>query len=355
MALLFMDGFAHYATADIGKKYNKVATPAGTSVAVGSAYGRAGGCGMRFTGVSYVAKAIPRTPSTGLIIGFALRVDSGFFSAGNSGFYTILSDSGSSLNSAIAITSSGAIGISASAVNSPFYSGPGVVPSGQWCYVEVKTRLGAPVADNEYQVKVNGNLAASVTGGGSPAFFGVSSSYVTTSIGFCGGSSSNNNTGFMFDIADLYILSRDAGANGSFIGNKVVQTIYPASAGSASDFAVVGSSALAAVSDNPPDGDTSYISSSTTGNKSTFIMGGLSGTPTISGVQFNELSRKEGVGTGILAPYFKLGGVEYLNSAWGRFPSYIYIPNPKDNNPATGAAWLASEVSGIEVGVKILT
>lgn len=352
MSLLFMDGFAHYDLATIGQKYDYVLNPSST-MAVGATYGRYGGSGLHMGTGSYLEKTLITTTS-GLIVGFALRVPSSILTGG-SGVFQIMADKfSSSVNLALNMRQTGSIGLVNSSGATSFTTGAEssiTLSPDTWYYIEVSTAYGRPPGANKVYVKVNGNIVVDWTANTTAAWVdggGFKSNKI--SIGTGGISPSLTNA---FDIADLYVLSRTGPSNNTFIGDRVVQTIYPTADGSSTDFTVVGASAVAAVSDNPPDGDTSYISSIDVGDKQSFLLTDLSGTPSVNGVQFNALSRKEGVGTRVLAPFYRIGGTDYLASAWGRYPSYYYIPTPLDTNPATAADWTYSDVNALEVGVSM--
>lgn len=345
MSLLFMDGFAHYDVANAANKYNTVVNPAG--LAIGSTYGRFGGCGMQIGVNSSVQKIIPYTNR--LFIGFAINVSTLPTSGGS---YRICSVSnGTAMRVNLSLYSNGTIGICPGSGVSAYQSGTTsfTLSTGVWYFIEFQFHPSTSAAAHDLEIKISGSVAAAVAvttlanSGGS----GTLSNSVTF------GTGASSNSAQLFSIADVYILDDQGSVNSGYIGDKVVQTIYPTAIGSDTDFSVVGTDALVAVTDNPPDGDTSYVYSSVAGQKQSYTMTDLSGTPTIYGLQFNALSRKEGVGTRVLAPYYKIGGTNYLSSAWGRYPTYTFIPTPVDQNPATSANWLYSEVNALECGIEM--
>jgi hypothetical protein len=156
---------------------------------------------------------------------------------------------------------------------------------------------------------------------------------------------------------DLYVLDGQTSGAHDFLGDMRVETLYPSGDGVHGDFAVTGAaSGHAAVAEHPEDGDTSYIASSTPGQKSSFSYTDLSSTPTsIAGVQLNVVGRKDDAGSRSLASLVVAGGVDYDLPALPVYDSYSHAVAVLEENPATGAAWTAGDVNALEAGVTLVS
>lgn len=346
MSLLFMDGFAHYDASTANKKYDRI-VDTDSSIGVGTSYGRYSGCGMRLIGADGVSKLYPANRN--VLVAFAVRFNSFPASA------TRLMSIGVNGNSAVTlgVDASGFVGLSASSAGGANLSGfiGAAMILGQWHYIQVRHRSTTAALAGDSILTISGTTAYSSTAGSTTSAGGNELSNRIT-FGDQGGAPS---VGMSVDIADVNIRSwTSASTDGALWGDRVVQTLWPDSAGADTALTVTGAAtALAAVTENPPDSDTSYISSATPGDSSTFTLTNLSGTPSVSGVQINALARKDAAGTRVMSPVIRISGTDYLTGAVGQFDSYTYGMFGYELNPATGVAWTASGINGIEAGVNV--
>lgn len=354
MSTLFIDGFAHYDLFTIGQKYDSVTDP-NAFIKVGSSYGRLGGSGLRLGSQSTVTKILP-VSTTGFIVGFAMRVPSSLINGVVDQFPVARFYYGSSSVIDVSLTRTGLFSFSYQGSTYGNSQATTPVSPDVWNYIEIKVTTGgngAPPPYHSNQIKVNGVVVSEVGSGyiitwGSNDLrcdrvtFGLSSVY----------------TAYQVDIADLYILQGNGSATGGFIGEKVVKTLLPSSAGTySSGFTVVGSSAVAAVSEVPPDGDTSYVScdvsSAAAQAQESFLMSSLPGSPNISSVQVN-LSAKPNSTTVVSASIFIAGWGSYTKTGTAQlaisapYKQYMF---QLDQNPHSLAPWTAADVNATEFGV----
>ena len=109
-----------------------------------------------------------------------------------------------------------------------------------------------------------------------------------------------------------------------------------------------------ATNESPPDGDTSYISSSTASQKDTMAMTNLSASAvTVYAVVPKLYVRKTDAGARTIEPLFHISGTDYAGTAQGMGTGYGQLYQVYSVSPATSSAWTVSEVNGLELGVEL--
>jgi hypothetical protein len=153
---------------------------------------------------------------------------------------------------------------------------------------------------------------------------------------------------------DLYVTDT-AGVNAGLLGDVHVDTLYPIGDGANTAWAPdAGTSHYQRVSDNPPDGDTSYVSSGTVGAKDSYSFSDLpAGTGPVYGVQVNLWARKDDAAVRQLSPLVRIAGTDYLGAAQTLASSYADLTQLYDRSPASSSAWTPAEVNAAEFGVEV--
>jgi hypothetical protein len=350
MAIVFMDGFSHYDLTGQAAKYDTVSDP-NSLISLGTTYGRLSGSGVRLGSQSVLTKIMPYVSTTGFILGVAVRFPSSFLNGTSSSYPIIRFNYAGSNVIDVSITRSGLLSFSYTGSVYGSSQATSALSADTWYHLEIKMTTGAPTAPPAHsnQIKVNGTVFSEVAAGNKITWGANSLNCDRIILGY-----STAVTGYQVDMSDLYVLQQDGGVNGNYIGDMVVKTFYPSSIGTYSDFAVSGVSAASAVSEDPPDFDSSYISSSTSGAKSSFALTQLSGSPAISGVQLALLSKK--VGTDAVSDAFLVlvSGGEQIPATFVPGTAYKYALACMDQNPVSLAAWSSDDVKSMEAGVKIV-
>ncbi len=227
MALLFIDGMEHYATAGMLQKWDE---QNGTSRhTVGTAYGRFGN-GIQFqanSGGGYGRKNI--TPSATVIIGFAHRV-------------TVLEDQtndpviammeGTGYHVEVRYATNGVFRVTRNGTT--LATGTTVISASLWRYVELKATIDGTIGS--YELRINGAVELTATNqntrnGGAG---------VVNKVHFGLGGAADGGHATHFD--DIYVL--DSTGSGSvprdFLGDVKVETLIPDGAGNYSQFTNVG-------------------------------------------------------------------------------------------------------------------
>lgn len=333
MALIFCDGFDHYATADGTKKWNTF----GTGVSIQATSGRRSlGC-MQFSGnTRFADKTLPSSYQT-LIVGFALDA-----AAGNTTDIMRFLD-GATVHTGLFLTANNAIsafrGSNATVLGT---SANNVVPASGFCYVEVKTKIDDTTGTVE--VKVNGASVLSLTGqdtrnGGNASVTGISfRGIVNTS-----------------KVDDLYVCDTSGSTNNDFLGDIRVDTLFPTSDGNYTQFTPsTGTSHYQLVDESTPN-TTDYNDGSTVGDRDSYGMGDLSAltSSTVYGVQVSVAINKDDAGSKSAATFVRSSGTNGDGSSVALGTSQVIVTQVFEQNPNGPAAWTDTTVNAAEVGVKV--
>jgi len=336
MALLFMDGFDHYATADGTEKwymFSAVATASG---------GRTNGYAATAQGLG-VNLALGTGPT--VIVGAAFKTGSYFEitvvdgiadSIRNGGQCSIYFAVDGSINLYRRQSASGTF-IVGTATN--------IWKANVWNYVEVKLFLDQSVGTAE--VRLNGAVVAAWTG--RDTCFQATTNATAVVIT---GPSTNN-------VDDVYICDGTGAVNNDFLGECRIVTLLPqtdaVAAGSNADFTCSSSTDHGALVDEAaPDDDTSYLSSSTLNHVDSWEYPALGYTGTIKGVQMSLSAKKTDSGTRAIAAVTRpvsTNRVHTTNHYLGT--SYIYWTSIWETNPEDSGAWEVADIDAAEFGVKV--
>lgn len=160
--------------------------------------------------------------------------------------------------------------------------------------------------------------------------------------------------GNQFSVCDLVIQASNTSTDLP-VGDRAVSLLLPTGAGNYAQFALTGAATnWQAVSEVPPDNDTSYVSSSTAGQRDSYAMADLpANTLSVAAVVAKLRARKTDAGSRTLNPAFRIAGTDYDGTAQTLGTSYLQQYQVYNTNPATSAAWTPSDVNGAEFGEKL--
>ena len=329
--LLFFDGF-EYASADIPLKWDS-----GNST--NTSYARTG------TRNGYGAWTKTVSPGDANVI-FGCAYYS--IQAGQVGALRVLYNGSAQL--AVTIRADGSIDVRQE------YSGgtligstaAGVWPTSGWNYLEVKILLHQTAGT--VVVKVNGGTVISEIAGDKDTCYRADTLWNQIEVSSGGGS-----TG----IDDLYLCDGTGSVNNNFLGQVRAVPLFPQTdavdAGSNADFTCSGGTDHGAlVDDDPSDGDTSYVYSSTVDHVDTWSYPALGLTGTIKGVQLGLIAKKTDSETRAIRAVARPASTnrvdatdQYLSTSYAR-KSVIWETNPEDSE-----AWEVADIDGAEFGVKV--
>jgi hypothetical protein len=325
MSILWLDGFDYYGSS---------CTPA-VRYAIGAggsgqfATGRLGGKAIQggFTALHFIDTARSTVSS-----GFAYKCTS--FPGTNRAIYEWC-DSGGSAVCTLAVNNLGQLLLYRGGTGGTLLgTSTSAIPSSAWQYIEVEfTRHASAGACNVY---VNSRQILALTGVNTGAADIVLMGFAALNVA---------------DFVDDYYVVSGA----TKLGEQRVVTIRPSADTAQKDFTPdSGTDNYARVNESPVNGDTSYVTANTGDSEDLYTMDDLGVTPSsIAAVQAVVIARKDdaadrGIQT-IIHGSTDTGGI-----VQGLSTSYEAVVDLYEENPETSAAWAASDVNGLEAGMKLV-
>lgn len=334
MALRFCDSFNHYATADATLKWN-VTNVFSYSIVTGR-----NGNGLRIVGGllanGFILKVIDNQATW--IVGVAINLSA---SGASQGLISLWDNNTKQMG--VYINGSAHLVIDKNGTALATSTGTWV---NGWNYVEFKVTFNS--TSGSATVKVNG--ASFVTYSGNVT---QTANQFANTISLGDWLQNNGTSALILD--DLYVCDATGTVNNDFLGDVVVEALYPNGAGSYSQFTPTGTASnFTAVNNTAPDGDTTYNVSNTLNTRDSFTFTDFSqGVIAVYGVQTILDMRKQGSGNRSLGAFFRASTTNYDQAGVAIGGTYAYYTSINETNPATSAAWTESEVNAIEAGYRI--
>jgi hypothetical protein len=342
MALLFMDSFDHYATADLTEKW----TASNNSPVVG-AYGRNSTNGLRCS-INHWVSATVLGGITEAILAVAIKpatmsADSAVLAFGAAGHWQCgLGVRADGTLQPFRVTNAAFTPASASGSYVSYIGSASTfaLSVGVWTYLEVRIVCSDTVG--VCQARANGSEILNLTS--------LDTSYDATSltrIGLGGDGSS----AFYYD--DLVVMDTTGSLNNAFMGDVTVSAIYPSAAGNSSGWTPSAGSNYQCVDESSPNDDTDYNATSTVGTKDTYAFANAPAGADIRAVQVLAAVRKGAEGPGQVKLVTRSGSTDYDGAAQGiGGTTYSYVREVLETDPATSAAWTESGFNAAEFGIK---
>lgn len=356
MALLFMDSFDAYATADLLEKWTaSAAGGTGSAVSIGASSGRRGSQGLRWvtgTGTSsatlgYVTRGAAATGATA-IMGFAVSMSG---PTGAQGITLCEVRDSVTAQVCLRLNPGGTLSVlRGTQVTGTVLGTSGVaLATGTFAYVEWKVLIAN--AGGTVDVWINGASVLSLTGldtqnTGAAQWNGVV-------LGHPGGvSSATTSTSQNVDFDDVYVSDGSGSAPwNTVLGDCRVDVRMPTGAGATTQWTPSAGANWQCVDEIPPNDDTDYVAAATTGLTDTYVVqdAPVAGA-TIYGVQFNLNMKKTDAGVCTVAPVTRHAGVNYSGAALSPGTAYAYGLQVAATNPGTGVAWVEADFNAAEFG-----
>ncbi len=332
MALLFMDGVAHYS--NVAQKWNS--TSGGPSIASGppgvKALSLSGGSGGQS-----VSKSIASTSE--VIVG--CRIKYNIIPNGDRGIIRLQESSAIHLDVRIAAT--GQLRVTRNGTT--LATGTTALTAGSIYYIELRGLIND--STGQYELRINGVTEVS----GTSADTRNGGTGIVDTVVFHTGV---DNGSINLLVSDIYICNAAGSLNNTFLGDVKVETLYPTGAGTTTNFTPSAGSNYQNVDDVTPDGDSTYNTDATAGDKDTFAMGDLATTAgSVLAVQQIVCCRKDDAGSRTLHTVMRSGGTDYEGGDTAVGDSYANVFGLRETNPATSAAFTISDVNGMEAGYKV--
>jgi hypothetical protein len=349
MSILWMDGFEDNLWVSTGGVYlDHLGYPAGTiySDRVGTSFGRLGSSGLR-VGDSANTELVKYLVMSGdtIIIGFALRIQD---HGATTGEYLMLAADGGGWQWNIRVDENGTIKWGLSTGSATQSSSPGAVPDQTWCYLEVKIKHSNTVGTVD--IKVNGESVLSVSGIDTQATS--NSSIDRINIGGVGG-------GWLHDvyIDDLYILDGSGTDNNDFLGDVIVESLFPDGNGNSSG--MTGSDGNSTdnylLVDEKPVDTSDYVGGSTEGDKDTYTLDNLTAatSDTVYGLMVITVEQKDDAGSKFMRSVVRRGSTDYVSSSRALNTSWAAAFVIWEQDPSTSVAWTVTNINGMEAGQEV--
>lgn len=344
MALVFMDGFDHYAIADILKKWTVY--NAGYSV-VEISPGRTGNS-IRMGRESYIGKTV--IDQATWTVGFAFK-NAAFAGATAS----ILSFNDGSVRHVY-------LNINYPTGTLSLYNGSGALlatstsalTTGTWYYIEVKVTI-ADGAGGSYELRVNGSPVGWIPQANGDTRNGADAHCNLVLFGNLAVSVLTHVDGYWDDI---YIADDTPGVVITFVGNCKIDTLYPSGNGTYSQF--VGQDGDSTnnyqnVDEASMDSDTTYNASATVDARDTYTFTDTVAAGVIKGIQVNATIRKDDAGSRTTLLTCISGATTDDSDAVGIGNTYYDYIKVYEHNPNGDVVWTKSTLDACEFGVKVVS
>lgn len=158
---------------------------------------------------------------------------------------------------------------------------------------------------------------------------------------------------------DVYLCDSTGTRNNDFLGDIRVYETTPTADGHYEEWTPLsGSNHAAMVNEIPPDGDGSYVSSDTIGQRDTYVFP-FPDTPlpaiTVPFRQALFYASKDLGGPRRFAILLRQNSADFLSSTdfYPSLGSYIYFREIFETNPLTGVDWVAADLVACEMGQEI--
>ncbi len=288
--LRFFDGFDSYVTADLGLRYN---IPGGGSMQIVPSIGRFGSGALRNQisgGGETLAKFFDDQATW--IVGVAYA----FAPSGKATTIIAFQDSGQgqvelymNTSNILQVRRNGTV----------IGTGTHVLSANTFYFLEFKATISSSIAAHSCVARIGGVVEIDVAAGSSTDAQGTGKA---------------NRVCLFYDQFqtqsthdDLYVCDGTGSTSNDFLGDSRVEDLSATGQGHYSDFSRnTGSTNYGAINETSANGDTSYVYSSTVGDKETYTFPSLASTPTaVYGVQLVAISRKDDAGGRALTPLIR--------------------------------------------------
>jgi hypothetical protein len=340
--LIFMDGFDHYTTADLTKKWNT----AGATATISSSTGRRSGGALvssASSGTGFLTKTI--TAGATFITGFSLSIAAlpnasvsifGLLDAG-----TNQCDLRVNLDGTLSVTRNGTALTSGTSV---FAMSVGVS-----YYIEFKVTISDSISASSCKVRINGADVITVATGQDTK----NTSNATASQVRLGTNNNISGGNWLFD--DFYLCDSSGSTNNDFLGDVRIDTIYPTSDGNYSQFTCsTGSSHFALVDESTPN-TSDYNDGAAVNDRDSYGMGNLAAltSQTVYGVQVNAAILKDDAGAKSAATFVRSSSTNGDGASTVLGTSQVYVSQVFETDPNGSIAWTEASVNAMEAGVKV--
>lgn len=355
MALIFCDSFDNYnspAIAALGKWQTLTDTNSKLSITSGTGRNSTNSLKCTAPSSSGFLQGVTSAVSS-IIVGFALKVDA-FDATIEAPFLAFLDSSTYQLT--VSVLSNGQIRFRSGRIDTgstlSTSSASVITATNNYFYLEFQITFNS--ATGALVLHSNGvNVPLSASSGLNTAPSG-NNFFQTFQIGGCMPSISYS-TATTYEYDDLYMLTTTGGTNTSFLGDVRIACVFPNGAGSSTQFTPNGAATnWQCVNETSEDGDTTYVSSATAGQKDLYTKQATPATTgPIFGVQFCSVARKDDAGARSIANTWLSGATAQDGATKALNQTYGWFLDMTESDPATGVAWTKTGFDAAQQGAKV--
>ena len=351
MALVFLDGFDHYATAQLQAKWPSGGTTIATNIySIRQAGGReAGGGALAVSGGGGWSAPYVTLPANGTYT-FGMAVNWSTLGGNALGLFC------SSNTNQLLVGINGSGYVYAAVKAGTYTATTPVLAANTWYYIEGQIVVSATAGS--VTVRVNGTTVISETGINTDAAgSGVCNQFTVSATQIPNGAANVGVNG-LYD--DLYIFDGAGSANTTFPSAiPTVQCLWPNAPGTNAQWTglpYASGNNFANVNDETPDGDFTVNQSGTAAQIDTFKHDELRPpTGTVFALQHCITARTATSTAHSVAAAEYTGGTAYVDTGQALSTGYSCLTFPHDTDPATGAAYTVADVNADEYGYELIS
>lgn len=340
MALLFIDGFDHYATADIGKKWTAIVNTPTISSSGGR---RSGGALSGQIGYSTsVGKTIAAT--TSFVMGAAFN-----YSAIPTAADVFKLIDVATLQCGVRVNADGTLYVHRNGTTLTSGTSTNALTTNAWNYIEWKVTIADSIAASSCVVKVNGAVWITVATGQDTK----NSANASANQMVLGGT--NGTVGITTLIDDFYLCDQSGSTNNDFLGDSRIDILYPTSDGNYSAFTPsTGVSHYALVDETTPN-TTDYNDGAAVNDRDSYGMSNLAAlaSQTVYGVQVNAAILKDDAGARSAGTFVRSSSTNGDGASVALGTSQTYVSQIYETNPNGSVSWTETTINAMEAGVKV--
>ena len=155
---------------------------------------------------------------------------------------------------------------------------------------------------------------------------------------------------------DVYIADDQGSINNDFLGDIGIRRLDPTSNGTNNDFTPLAGDNFAAVNQDDPDGDTTYVESSTVDHYDLYVIDDApTGMATINALQVVSTGKSDDGNPKGGRNMVLSSATEGLGPTYALTSSYVPYLSIHETDPNGGAAWTEAGVNAAEIGVEVVS
>jgi len=222
-----------------------------------------------------------------------------------------------------------------------------------WRYLEFKVMFHG--TNGTVEVRVDGDVVLSLTGVNTKGSGG--NQATAYNIGMFGNNGNNDNTqNLQCDLDDSISIDTFGTLNNNFIGDQAVVTAFPTANSTPLDFSRGGTDSganFSQVDENPPNGDTDYVFSSTVGNIDHYVFPAITAS-VIKAMIINIIARKTDGSPRSIRASVKSGATTTPSATdLPLSTTYFNYQGVFETDPNTGLPWTQGGFNAAVKGQKV--